>query len=429
MPSSIIKDIVARPIFDGGARLSLEVVVTTESTMVRAAPSYSDPRSSGKYEIAHFPKGGVQGSIDLINSIVREKLIGMDAADQQAIDDSFLEIDGTDTFDNIGGNTAEATSMAVAKAAAASRGIPLYRHASIDGEIGVPHIMPNIIGGGATMGDEGWKGRTPDIQDHIVLPVGAKSFHEEMEAVCSVFHRVGVLLQDADPHYTGGRDEEYCWLPGIEDVACLELLELACRDVADTQDISFRLGLDVGAADLWDEKEGVYVYSREGVKRTPAEHARHLADLVERFDLFYMEDSFYEDHVDLYVEQMQQFGDGVLVSGDDLLAGNLTRLEQMAERGAVNAAVIKLNMAGTVSRTRQFVEMCDANGFATIGSCRTYDSPDDTLSDLIVGWGCQTYKCGSPAGGEHAAKQNRYLRIDEELGDTPTFNEFHGVMP
>ncbi len=142
-----------------------------------------------------------------------------------------------------------------------------------------------------------------------------------------------------------------------------------------------------------------------------------------------MEDSFYEDHVDLYVEQMQQFGDGVLVSGDDLLAGNLTRLEQMAERGAVNAAVIKLNMAGTVSRTRQFVEMCDANGFATIGSCRTYDSPDDTLSDLIVGWGCQTYKCGSPAGGEHAAKQNRYLRIDEELGDTPTFNEFHGVMP
>ena len=129
--------------------------------------------------------------------------------------------------------------MAVAKAAAASRGIPLYRHAAIDGEIGVPHIMPNIIGGGATMGDEGWKGRTPDIQDHIVLPVGAKSFHEEMEAVCSVFHRVGVLLQDADPHYTGGRDEEYCWLPGIEDIACLELLELACRDVADTQDISF----------------------------------------------------------------------------------------------------------------------------------------------------------------------------------------------
>ena len=209
----------------------------------------------------------------------------MDSADQQAIDDSFLEIDGTDTFDNIGGNTAEATSLAVAKAAAASRGIPLYRHAAIDGEIGVPHIMPNIIGGGATMGDEGWKGRTPDIQDHIVLPVGAKSFHEEMEAVCRVFHRVGVLLQDADPHYTGGRDEEYCWLPGIDDVACVELLELACRDVADTQDISFRLGLDVGAADLWDEKEGVYVYSREGVKRTPAEHARHLADLVERFDL------------------------------------------------------------------------------------------------------------------------------------------------
>lgn len=429
MGSSIITDILARPIFDGGARLSLEVVVTTESTTVRAAPSHSDPRSSGKYEINHFPEDGVKGCIKLINSVIRERLIGMNAADQELIDDVFLDIDGTDTFDNIGGNTAESVSLTIAKAAAASHGVPLYKEARINSTVGVPHIMPNIIGGGATMGNEGWKGRTPDIQDHIILPVGCKSFYEEMEAVCAVYHRVGILLQDADLHYTGGRDEEYCWLPGIDDINCLAILEQASREVAGMQGISFRLGLDVGAADLWDEIEGVYHYTREGVKRSPAEHARHLAELVEQFNLFYMEDSFYEDHVDLYIEQMQQFGDRVLIAGDDLLAGNSRRLEQMVERGAVNCAVIKLNMAGTVSRARQFVEICKSNGITTIGSCRTYDSPDDTLSDLIVAWGCQAYKCGSPAGGEHAAKQNRFLRIDEELGNNSSFNEFCKVMP
>ncbi len=279
------------------------------------------------------------------------------------------------------------------------------------------------------MGDAGWKGRTPDIQDHVILPVGCQSTYEEMERVSEVFHRVGLLLQGADPAYSGGRDEEYCWLPRLDDVTCLEVLKQACDEVAGSQDISFRLGLDVGAADLWDEAAQVYVYAREGVQRTPAEHARHLADLVDRFDLFYMEDSFFEDHVDLYVEQMQQYGKRILVAGDDLLAGDLHRLEEMAGRGAVNAAVIKLNMAGTVTRTGRFVETCKAHGFATIGSCRTYDSSDDTMADLIVGWGCNTYKCGSPAGGEHAAKYNRYIRIDEELGTAPTLVDFPGVQP
>ncbi len=320
MPDSTIKDVHARPIFDGSARPSLEVVITTNSVRVCAAPSYSDPRSSGKYEIRHFPDGGVQGSIELINSTIRERLIGMQAEAQEEIDRLFLEIDGTNRFENIGGNTAEATSMAVAKAAAASLGTPLYEYAAIRGAPSMPHQTPNIIGGGATMGDAGWKGRTPDIQDHIILPVGCRSTYEEMECVCDVFHATGLLLREADPNYSGGRDEEYCWLPGLDDITCLNVLRQACDDVAESRGITFRLGLDVGAADLWDETAGLYVYAREGVSRTPNQHAAHLADLIDRFDLFYIEDAFFEDHVELYVEQMQQFGDRVLVSGDDLLA-------------------------------------------------------------------------------------------------------------
>jgi enolase len=142
-----------------------------------------------------------------------------------------------------------------------------------------------------------------------------------------------------------------------------------------------------------------------------------------------MEDSFFEDHIEHYMEQMQQYGNRVLVSGDDLLSGNIHRLEDMAGKRAINSAVIKLNMAGTVTRTKRFVDMCQANGFTTIGSCRTYDSPDDTLADLIVGWGCNAYKSGSPAGGEHTAKYNRYIRIDEELGMDPSFSDFKKIKP
>ncbi len=429
MSATRIADILARPIFDGAARPSLEVVVTTAAARAAAAPSYADPRSSGKYEIVHFPAGGVERSIELINSTIRDRLLGMDAADQRAIDDVLVAIDGSENFAHIGGNTAEATSMAVAKAAAASLGMPLYRHAAGAGAPGVPHQMPNIIGGGATMGDPRWKGRTPDLQDHVVLPLGCRSTRQEMVVVAAVFHLTGALLRDADPTFAGGRDEEYCWLPGLGDVTCLEALKQACDQVAAEHGVGFRLGLDVGASDLWDQADQVYRFAREGVVRSRDEHARYIADLTERFDLFYLEDSFYEDHVELYLEQTRQFGARALICGDDLLAGDRGRLEEMAERGAVNAAVVKLNMCATVSRTSAFVRRCKAGGLATIGSCRTYDSPDDTLADLIAGWGLNAYKSGSPAGGEHAAKYNRWLRIDEELGPGPNFVDFPGPDP
>lgn len=428
MAATTITDIHARPIFDGCARPSLEVVVTTHAVRVRAAPSYSDPRSSGKYEIRHFPDGGVQGSIELINSRVRDELLGTDSAGQYEIDQLLLEMDGTGNFGKLGGNTAEAVSMAVAKAAAASLDKPLYRHISGGRTASVPHLMPNIIGGGATMGDTGWKGRTADIQDHIILPVGCASFYEELAAVSAVFHRTGELLREADPAYTGGRDEEYCWLPGIDDVTALDVLQQACADCARDLGVNFRLGLDVGAADLWDQEAGRYVYAREGVSRTPEQHASHLGELIGRYDLFYMEDGFFEDHVECYIEQVQQFGEHVMIAGDDLLAGNMGRLEAMAEREAINCAVIKLNMAGTISRTEALVRECRTHGFTLIGSCRTYDSPDDTLADLVAGWGCHTYKCGSPAGGEHAAKQNRFVRIDEDLGKG-AFPDWPGIRP
>jgi enolase len=428
MAATAITGLQAVRTFDGCARPSFEVVVETAAARVRAAPSYSDPRSSGIYEINHFPADGVDGSVRLINTLVRERLVGMDAADQEAVDAALIGLDASASFETIGGNTVEAVSMAVAKAAAASKGEPLFGHVG-GGTAALPHLMLNIIGGGATMGGEGWRGRTPDIQDHLVVPVGFETAMDAMAGIAEVFHVTGALLREADPTFAGGRDEEYSWIPHVDDITCLDVLQEACRRVSDGKPYGFRLGLDVGASDLWSEAEQAYVYANEGVRRSRAEQQRYMADLVERYDLFYLEDAFFEDHVEDYVEQTRQFGDRVMIIGDDLLATNIRRLEDCAARGAINAAVVKLNMAATVTATRRFSEMCRRNGFATIAAARTYDSPDDTLADLVVSWASTGYKCGGPTGGEHVAKYNRFLRIWDELGPQARFAAYPGPRP
>lgn len=429
MSDTRLIDLSARPTFDGAARPSFEVTAATTIASAVAAPNYSDPRSCGKYEITHFTRDGVAGCIRTINSTIRDRLVGMDAADQAGIDAALKALDGTHNFSGIGGNAAEGTSMAIAKAAALSLRIPLHRHVALPGSVAVPHQMPNIIGGGATQRDRALKGRTPDIQDHLVIPVNAPSVHAEMSALAAVFHRTGSLLLEADASFCGGRDEEYCWIPNLDDITCLDVLSDACRAVSAESGVRFRLGLDVGAADLWHADRERYVYANEGIERTPAEQAQYLADLVERYDLFYLEDAFFEDHETLYAEQTRAFGERCIIVGDDLLAGDVLRLQRLGERGAMNAVLVKVNMAGTVSNARRFVEACRSFGFAAIGSARTYDIADDTTADLMAGFGCVGYKSGSPAGGEHAAKLNRFLRIAEELDGDAAFYAYPGPSP
>lgn len=431
MSVTTIDRVIARPIFDGCARRSLEVEVITKGGRGVAAPSYSDPRSSGKYEINHFPSGGVEASIGLINSVIDKRLHGFDAADQKGVDDALIALDDTPRFERIGGNTIEAVSMTVAKAAAASQNVPLYQHLSWNGndEVVLPHLMLNIIGGGATMGDEGWRGRTPDLQDHLVVPVNCKSVIEEMTAISDVFHVVGSMIRDVDPNFAGGRDEEYCWIPNLDDETCMTILQSACVEVSRGKSYHFQLGIDIGASDLWSEEEQAYKYGRDGTRRSCKEQSQYVADLVERFDLFYVEDAFHEDHMELYQEQLAAFGARTLIVGDDLLATSEERLRRSLEYQAVNAAVVKLNMAGTVTQTRAFSDICHEEGVATVSASRTYDSPDDTMADLMVGWGSTGYKCGSPAGGEHVAKYNRLIRIQETETKRARMAKYPGPVP
>lgn len=416
-----ITDLRARKIFDGTGRATIELEVVTEDARAVASPSFAHARTRGKYEVVHYPDGGVDEALEFIRTEVRDRLIGMDVIDQATIDGTLHEIDGTPNFARIGGNTAEVVSMTVAKAAAAGLDMPLHLYLGGTFARAIPNLLINIVGGGPTAGGESWRGRGPDIQEHNLIPTGFDSVFDAMSAAIEVHGIVGELLRERDRHYTGGRDYEYSWVPSLPDVPCFEAVHIACREVEKNCKGRFRLGVDFAASDLWKPDRNAYVYAREGVARNPQQQAAFVRELIERFDLFYIEDAFHEDDVDAWVSLTRDVGNERLVVADDLYATNPDRLRAGLRRGAANAAVVKLNMIATVTDTQHFIDICRADKITTCCSPRTCDTTDDTLAHLAVGWGTNLLKTGGAIGGERLAKVNELLRMEEKLGKSVSF--------
>jgi len=417
MSRSTICRMVARKIIDGMGRGTIELEIETESGQAVAAPSLAHPRTQGQFEIVHYPKGGVDEAIRIIREQIMPKLIGREAADQAAVDRMLKEIDGTPNFAKIGGNTAEVVSTCVAKAAAASFGIPLHLYLGSPLSVKLPNLLINIIGGGPTSGGEFWRGRTPDIQEHNIIPVGAKSITESIMTGIRVHERVGQLSGEADPHYTGGRDFEYSWVPSVDDRKALDILHQACVEVEKETGVKIRMGVDVAGEDLWIPNEKVYFCKKENVKRTRSQYFDFIANLIESYDLYYIEDPFRDDDFELHHELTKQFGNKCLIVGDDLFATNPERLKKGIDLGAANAAIVKVNMIGTLTDTYEFIQLAKKNNIVTIISPRTGDTCDTTLSHLGVGWGVELLKTGGAIGGERIAKVNELIRIEEALGD------------
>jgi len=424
-----ITNLRVRKIFDGTGRATIELEVETTGGRAVASPSFAHARTRGKYEVVHYPEGGVDEAIETIRSPIRDKLIGMDVTDQEAIDATLRRIDGTENFARIGGNTAEVVSMTVAKAAAASLGIPLHLYLGGTFARRFPNFLINIVGGGPTAGGEIWRGRGPDIQEHNLIPIGFDSVFEASEAAIEVHGIVGEMLHDLDPTYTGGRDYEYSWVPALPDVPCFQAVADACRQVSKGRRGRFRLGVDFAASDLWKPDQNAYVYAREGVVRTRAEHAKFVRELIERFELFYVEDPFHEDDLAAYVDLCRDVGNSCLVVGDDLYATDPKRLQAGIAAGAANAVVVKLNMIATVTDTQHFVDLAKTHQIATCASPRTCDTTDDTLAHLAIGWGTTMMKTGGAVGGERLAKVNEMIRIEERLGGPARFAKFPTVQP
>jgi enolase len=394
----IIEDILARKIFDSRGNPTIEVdVYLDDGSFGRAvAPAGA---STGTYEAVVIP---VDDAIAKLEYDIVDQLVGENAADQEEIDAQLREIDGTDNFGNIGGNTAVAISMATAWAAASAFNMPLYRYLGGPFPL-MPYPLGNVIGGGAHA-----TGAT-DIQEFLVTAVGAPAIDDAVLANTLVHKRVKKILTDSG--IVCGKGDEGGWAHQIKDARAFEIVSQAVREVSDEQGFEIRFGLDVAASELWDGQQYVY----KDAKRSRDEQIDYIAGLIDQYNLYYVEDPLEENDFEGFARLTDMVGDRCIICGDDLFVTNVERIEKGIEEVAANAVLIKPNQIGTVTDTYAAIKLAKNYGYSSVMSHRSGESCDFTISHLAVAFGCELLKTGV-VGGERIAKLNELIRLGEEIG-------------
>jgi enolase len=390
-----------RRILDSRGNATVEADVLTESGGFgrAAAPSGA---STGEYEALELPPSEAIAAArkHAIPRLVDEAFAG----DQRSVDGALRAADGTDDFSEIGANSAVAISMAAAKAGADVLGAPLYQH--LGGAFrgaNFPIPLGNVIGGG-----EHAKEAT-HIQEFLAAPVGAPSVSDAVFANAQVHGRVSDLLDERD--LPAGKGDEGAWAPPVTDAEAFDLMEEAVADVADDLGFEIKFGLDMAAAELYDEDEGGYVYG-DDVKSTD-EQIDYVAEMVEQYDLAYVEDPLDEDDYEGFAELTDRVGDQTLVCGDDLFVTNVARLQDGIDAGAGNSILIKPNQIGTLTDAFDAIELATRNGYDAVVSHRSGETTDATIAHLAVATDAPFIKTGT-VGGERTAKLNELIRIAED---------------
>ncbi len=389
-----IEDVIVRGIYDSRGNETVEVDIRTKNGFGRAAaPSGA---SRGSFEARTLP---ISEAIPKAKENILPRLIGQDATGQKDIDALLHDIDGTDNFSNIGGNVAVAISMAVAKAAASSLGIPVYRHLGLGQNL--PYPLGNVIGGGAHA-----PGGT-DIQEFLVLPIGARSMTDAVFANSLVHKQVKILLNKRE--ILCGKGDEGAWAPKISNEGALSIISEAIEEVSDHVGFKICAALDVAATELWDGSS--YVYS--DVHRSREEQIQYIEELIDQYELYYVEDPLHEQDFEGFAKLTSDTS--CLICGDDLFVTNSRRIEQGIEIGAANSVLIKPNQIGTVTDTHKAINIAKSNNYVCIMSHRSGETPDEMIAHLAVAFSTPVIKTGI-VGGERIAKLNELIRI-EELGE------------
>jgi enolase len=405
MNPTIIEDIKARKVLDSRGNWTIEVDVITKYGFGRcSAPSGA---SKGGYEVASYPQEDIDKALVEVEETISPELIGMDSEEQEVIDGILMELDGTQDFSNIGGNTAMAISLANCKAAASSYGISLYQYLGGCFSTLLPYPLGNVIGGGAHAQN------ATDIQEFLVIPVGAKTVGEAVMINSQVHKRVKEDILKGRSS-TLGKGDEGAWAPDMTDEEALEALSKASRKVSDEMGVEIRLGIDVAANELWDSEIEKYVYRKDGRKRSTEEQVEHILDLIKNYNLYYVEDPMQEEDFDGYAEITKKAN--CLICGDDLYVTNASRIEKGIKKKASNAVLIKPNQCGTLTETYKAVTLARNNNITTVFSHRSGETLDDTIAHLAVAFRGSLIKTGV-VGGERIAKLNELIRISEELGE------------
>ncbi|MBE42162.1 MAG: phosphopyruvate hydratase [Chloroflexi bacterium] len=411
-----IKEIRAREILDsrGNPTVEADVILSDGSVGRSAAPSGA---STGIYEAHELRDGdparyggkGVLSAIENINSLIFPAVEGIDASNQEELDKTIVEIDGTENKSTVGANASLAVSLATAKAAALSRKTPLYKHINNTGKYILPVPMLNIINGGRHAEN------STDIQEFMVVPAGFKSFSEAMRAGCEVYYSLLDILKRNRMQTTVG--DEGGFAPSLpSNQAAIDLIMDAIEAANYKPGTQFFIALDTAAAELFDEKTSNYSLQRENRTVTGKELSEIYRGWVDQYPIVSIEDGLSEDEWDDWEEMTASIGSSVQLVGDDLLTTNPKRISKGVERKCGNAVLIKPNQIGTLSETLTAIEIARSAGWGMVMSHRSGETEDSVIADLSVGTGVGQIKTGAPARGERTAKYNQLIRIEEELG-------------
>jgi len=390
-----------RKILDSRGNPTVEVeVVAGAALATAAAPSGA---STGSHEVTAFPPGGIDAAIRTFAESVAPRLVGLDPADGRHIDGLLHQIDSSPKFSKVGGNVAVAVSIACARAAAKSRGLPLYRFLAGDRTPGIPFPMGNVIGGGR----HAIGGTT--IQEFLSVargPTASASSFANAEVHGEVRDRLTSRLGDG----ALGRGDEGAWVAQIPDETALEIVTEACVAVSKARGFPVRPALDFASSEFF--RGGEYRY--RGGALTPREQIDYVEDLVDRFALFSVEDPLEQEDYGAWADLTARIGGRCMVVGDDIFATNASRLERGIGLGAANAILIKPNQVGTLTDTEATVDLARRSGYHTVMSHRSGETGDDAIAHLAVAFGCVAIKTGA-VGGERVAKLNELIRIEEQL--------------
>ncbi len=418
-----ISDISAREILDSRGNPTVEADVTLESGALGRAAVPSGA-STGQHEAVELRDGdssryggkGVLHAVSHVNGEIRNALDGQDATDQAGIDRSLIDLDGTANKGRLGANAILSVSMAAARAAAAHLDIPLYRHLGGDDVGTLPVPMMNILNGGAHADN------SVDIQEFMVVPVGAPTFAEALRAGAEVFHALKKRLS-AEGHNTAVGDEGGV-APNLgSDSEALDVVIEAIRDAGYEPGVDVAVSLDAAATELFDPASGSYVFEGSGqqVALSPAEMVDMYAGWLDQYPIVSIEDGLGEDDWEGWRRMTEQLGARVQIVGDDLFVTNVDRLRRGIEMGVANSILIKLNQIGTVTETLDAIRMGREAGYTSVISHRSGETADTFISDLAVATSAGQIKTGSACRSERVAKYNRLLRIEEELGASATY--------
>ncbi len=416
---SKIASLRSREILDSRGNPTVEVDVLLDSgSFGRAAvPSGA---STGAHEAVELRDGdatryngkGVLRAVEAVTEEIAGAVVGMDAADQIGVDGAMIELDGTPNKSRLGANAILGVSLAVAKAAAADARLPLYRYVGGAAASLLPVPMMNIINGGAHADNP------IDIQEFMIMPVGAESCADAIRMGAEIFHALKKLLKDVN-HNTGVGDEGG-FAPNLASTdEAIGFILRACEKVGYLPGEDIMLALDCAATEFY--KDGRYQLAGERKVLNAEQMVRYYTDLCTRYPIVSIEDGMSEDDFDGWEMLTEALGDRVQLVGDDLFVTNTSRLQQGIERGLANAILVKVNQIGTLSETLEAVELAHKSGYRAVMSHRSGETEDNTIADLAVATNCGQIKTGSLARSDRLAKYNQLIRIEEQLGKTARF--------